>query len=180
MKKIISKIIFRIIGWKIIGQNYFPKKCVVIAAPHTSNWDFFIGKLYGYIIGLKANYLIKSSFFLPILSFFIRKNGGIPVHRDKNYNLVEQVVNNINKQSEFVLALSPEGTRSRVEKWKTGFYYIALEANIEIVLVGLDFGKKEIGTITSFKPSGNIEEDMIFIRNKFKHLEGKIPSNFCP
>ena len=61
MKKIISKFIFCIIGWKIIGQNYFPKKCVVIAAPHTSNWDFFIGKLYGYIIGLKANYLIKSS-----------------------------------------------------------------------------------------------------------------------
>ena len=93
---------------------------------------------------------------------------------------MEQVVNNIKKQSEFVLALSPEGTRSRVEKWKTGFYYIALEANIEIVLVGLDFGKKEIGTITSFKPTGNIEKDMIFIRNKFKHLEGKIPSNFCP
>ena len=98
----------------------FSKKCVVIAAPHTSNWDFFIGKLYGYIIGLKANYLIKSSFFVPILSF-IRKNGGIPVYRDKNYNLVEQVVNNINKQSEFVLALSPEGTRSRVKKVENRF-----------------------------------------------------------
>ena len=99
-------------------------------------------------------------------------------HANKSFGDPERC--KFNKQSEFVLALSPEGTRSRVKKWKTGFYYIALEANIDIVLVGVDFNKKEIGTITSFRPSGNIQEDMIFIRNKFKHLEGKIPSNFYP
>tara|TARA_B100001758_G_scaffold121463_1_gene104447 strand:+ start:866 stop:1417 length:552 start_codon:yes stop_codon:yes gene_type:complete len=180
MKEIFSRIVFALIGWEVIGTFDYPKKCVVIAAPHTSNWDFLIGRCYGYISRVKVKYLIKSSYFSPILGIFFKWNGGIPVYRDSKNNLVDQIVEQFNSSDNFILGITPEGTRSRVKKWKTGFYHIAFKANVPILLVAMDFKNKQVGVINSLIPTGDINKDMIFIQNQFKDIEGKIPENYNP
>ena len=167
-------------GWEAMGTFDYPKKCIVIAAPHTSNWDFFIGRCYGYISGVNPKYLIKSSFFVPVLGAFFKWNGGIPVYRASRKNIVHQIVVRLNNTNHFILGIAPEGTRSRVEKWKTGFYHIAYKAKVPIVLLAMDFKNKKIGVINSFIPTGNIDKDMLFIQNQFKDLKGKIPENYNP
>ena len=178
MKKNLSKFIFWLLRWKTVGTFDYPKKCIIIAAPHTSNWDFVIGRCYGYISGVNPKYLIKSSFFVPILGSFFRRNGGIPVDREYSSNLVSQIVDRFNSSNEFRLGIAPEGTRSRVLKWKKGFYHMANNARVPIILVALDYRKKEIGVVSSLFPSGDINRDMLFIQEKFKNVRGKIPENF--
>ena len=180
MKKIVSKFIFWLMGWEAIGTFDFPKKCIIIAAPHTSNWDFLVGRCYGYISGIKPRYLIKSSYFAPIIGAFFRRNGGIPVSREYNTNLVSQIIDKFNNTNEFRLGIAPEGTRSRVLKWKTGFYHMAHKSNVPIILVALDFKKKKIGVISSLLTTGDIDSDMLFIQEKFMNVQGKIPENFNP
>lgn len=165
-------------GWKVIGTFDYPKKCVVIAAPHTSNWDFVIGRCYGYISGIKPKYLIKSSLFIPVLGSFFKWNGGIPVCRDSKNNIVDELVERFNNTNHLILGIAPEGTRSKVDKWKTGFYYIAHKAKVPILLVALDFKNKKIGVINSLVTTGDIDKDMLFIQNQFKDLQGKIPERY--
>jgi len=180
MKILLSKIIFRLIGWKAKGTFNFPKKCIIIAAPHTSNWDFIIGRFYGYIAEINPKYLAKSELFLPILGTLFRLNGAMPVDRNSKNNLVDQIVEKFNISDSFMLGIAPEGTRSRVDKWKTGFYHIAYKSNVPILLLALDFKNKEIGIINSLIPTGDINKDMIFIQSQFKDVEGKIPENYNP
>ncbi len=180
MKKLISKIIFQIIGWKVVGKLNYPDKCLVIAAPHTSNWDFFIGRCYAYIIGIVPKYLIKSELFLPILRSLIKWNGGIPVYRHSKNNVVDQITEIYNSTDKFILGISPEGTRRRVERWRTGFYHIAVKSEVPILLIKMDYEKKEIGIINEFHPSGDIDKDLLFIQNQYKNIKGKIPKNYNP
>jgi 1-acyl-sn-glycerol-3-phosphate acyltransferase len=180
MKKLISKIIFQIIGWKVVGKLNYPDKCLVIAAPHTSNWDFFIGRCYAYIIGIVPKYLIKSELFLPILRSLIKWNGGIPVYRHSKNNVVDQITEIYNSTDKFILGISPEGTRRRVERWRTGFYHIAVKSEVPILLLKMDYEKKEIGIINEFHPSGDIDKDLLFIQNQYKNIKGKIPKNYNP
>ena len=178
--KILSKLLFWLIGWQAIGTFDYPKKCIIIAAPHTSNWDFLIGRCYGYISGVYPKYLIKSSLFLPILGTLFKWNGGIPVYRNSKSNLVDQIVERFNSLDSFRLGIAPEGTRSRVQKWKTGFYHIAHKANVPIFLVTMDFKNKKVGVINSLLPTGDIHKDMTFIQDQFKDIQGKIPENYNP
>ena len=178
--RIVSKIIFWLIGWKAIGTFDYPKKCVIIAAPHTSNWDFVIGRLYGYIIRISPKYLIKDSFFVPIIGAWFRWTGGIPVRRDLQNDLVDQIVREFDNSDNFIIVIAPEGTRSRVDKWKTGFYHIAYKAKVPIVLVAMDFKYRKVGIINSLKPSGDIEKDMVLIQNQFKNMQGRSPDNYNP
>ena len=180
MKKLISKIIFQIIGWKVVGKLNYPDKCLVIAAPHTSNWDFFIGRCYAYIIGVVPKYLIKSELFLPILRSLIKWNGGIPVYRHSKNNVVDQITEIYNSTDKFILGISPEGTRRRVERWRTGFYHIAVKSEVPILLLKMDYEKKEIGIINEFHPSGDKDKDLLFIQNQYKNIKGKIPKNYNP
>ena len=180
MKKLISKIIFQIIGWKVVGKLNYPDKCLVIAAPHTSNWDFFIGRCYAYIIGIVPKYLIKSELFLPILRSLIKWNGGIPVYRHSKNNVVDQITEIYNSTYKFILGISPEGTRSRVERWRTGFYHIAVKSEVPILLLKMDYEKKEIGILNEFHTSGDIDKDLLFIQNQYKNIKGKIPKNYNP
>ena len=180
MKRLLSKLIFKINGWKIIGVSTYPEKCIVITAPHTSNWDFFIGRCYAYIITISPLYLTKSELFLPVLGTLIKWNGGIPVYRKAKHNVVDQVVEMFKNRSQLNLGIAPEGTRTRVDKWKTGFYHIAVKSNVPILLLKMDYEKKEIGIICEFKTSGNFEEDMLFIQEKYKNVKGKTPGNYNP
>lgn len=178
MKKILSKFIFWLMGWEVIGNFEYPRKCLIIAAPHTSNWDFLIGRCYGYISGIKPKYLIKSELFLPVLGTLFRWNGGIPVYRNSKNNVVDQVVDMYNDKDEFILGIAPEGTRKRVDKWKTGFYHIANNANVPILLLAMDFKNKKVGIINQIKPTGNFENDMLFIEKQFINITGKVPENY--
>ena len=178
--KLFAKLIFWLWGWKILDDFEYTKKCIVIAAPHTSNWDFLIGRCYAYILGIRPKYLIKSSFFVPILGAFFRWNGGIPVYRDSKNNLVDQIVDKFNTADELILAIAPEGTRKWVKCWKTGFYYIAKNAQIPIFLMVLDFKNKKVGIINKIFPTGDIDADMLFIQNQYKDIQGCIPEKYNP
>jgi len=175
MKKVLCRLLFRIFGWKMRGDIPSMKKYIVITAPHTSNWDFFIGRCFAYIHDIKAKYLLKSELYFWPLNILIKLNGGIPVYRKKAKNMVEQIVQKFNSSENLILAISPEGTRSRVNVWKTGFYHIAFKAKVPIVLSYIDYKKKEIGYFGILEPSGDLDKDLKYIQGLYKNVVGKRP-----
>ncbi len=160
MSNIYERILKRRMGWTIETTIDLPEKCVICVAPHTSNWDFIIGELYIRSIGKTANFLMKKEWFFWPLGSFMRRIGGIPVERSKKTSLTDQLAEAAEKAETFRLAVTPEGTRSRVETWKRGFYYIALKAKLPILLYAIDFGHKRIVCTKQIIPSGDVEADM--------------------
>jgi 1-acyl-sn-glycerol-3-phosphate acyltransferase len=153
--------LFKLFGWKTNGQMPHFKKYIIAVAPHTSNWDFLVGVGARSALRIrKAQFLGKSQLFKPPFGWFFRSLGGHPVDRTSKQDMVEQVVEIFNRHHEFILAMAPEGTRKKVEKLRTGFYYIAKGAHVPIVPVGFDFEKKEVVVGPTLYPSDNFEEDM--------------------
>ncbi len=173
--KIVSKFIFtKILGWKLVGS--FPKeiqKYVLIGVPHTSKMDFVIGALVKFMTKEKINFIGKSSLFKWPFGFFFRALGGTPVDRNKSNNLVDAIITIFNTKKEFRLAMSPEGTRKKVDQWKTGFYYIAKGANVPIVFFTFDFGRKQVALSKPYDITENKEKDFAFFYNYFKDIKGK-------
>ena len=179
MKLFAKFILITILGWKIKGN--FPKhlkKYVIIAAPHTHWQDFPLGILVKWIQQTPINYIGKASLFKPPFGFIFRWLGGTPVNRSESTNKVQAIVNVFNENEKFILALSPEGTRKRIDKWKTGFYYIAKGANVPIVLATLDFGKKEVKIAEPYYLTDSMENDFNHFYQFYKGVKGKIPENF--
>ncbi len=160
MSNIYERILKKRMGWTVETTIDLPKKCVICVAPHTSNWDFILGELYIRSIGKTANFLMKKEWFFWPLGSFMRRIGGIPVERSKKTSLTDQLAEAAEKAETFRLAVTPEGTRSRVETWKRGFYYIALKAKLPILLYAIDFGHKRIVCTKQIIPSGDVEADM--------------------
>lgn len=179
MKIALAKfILFSIFRWKIVGD--FPKqlsKYVIVGAPHTSNYDFIIGLLVKTVKEIKIHFLAKASLFVFPFGYFFKSVGGVPINRNKSMNMVEATVNEFNNRSNFVIAISPEGTRSKVNKWRTGFYHIATQANIPIVAFTFDFGKRQTEIFPPFYPTGNMDHDFKYLQSLFKDIEGKHPKN---
>lgn len=176
MKFLCSFIFYKILGWKII--NTYPKhlkKYVLIAAPHTSWQDFPIAMLAKFTVGLPANYIGANYLFKPPFGFIFRMLGGSPVDRSKSTNLVDQIVNIFNSKEQFILAMSPEGTRKKVKKWKTGFYYIAKGAQVPIVMATLDFENKHFKFSEPYYLTDNMEVDFKHFHSFFKGVKGKNP-----
>ena len=176
MIRVISDFILKLWGWKMIGR--FPgdvPKLIVIIAPHTSNWDFILGILAKYSLQIRASYLGKEELFRFPFGWIFRKLGGYPVDRFNRSNKVNAVVELFKKNDRFILALSPEGTRSRVENLRTGFYHMAVKAGVPLLMVGLDFGKKEIVIDHPFALSGHMENDFKKIFNFYRGMKGKRP-----
>jgi len=166
-------------NWKIIGTfNSEIKKCVFIVAPHTSWWDFFLGLILRSIMDLEINFVGKKELFKPPLGWYFRWMGGSPVDRLSKKNTVIAIYSIFEQKEVFRLALSPEGTRDKTEKWKTGFYYIAEAANVPIIMVAFDYGKKETKFSKPFYVSGDIEKDLPLIQQFYKGVEGKFPEKF--
>ena len=159
MKKI-SLWIFKIVGWKAVVTVEEPSKSVICVAPHTSNWDFVIGKLYYWSLGRKSGFLMKKSWFFFPVGNILRHMDGIPVDRTKRTSVTDQVAEEFRKRKTFHVAITPEGTRKAVQKWKMGFYNIALKANVPIQLAYIDYTKKEMGITDIIYPSGNEKADM--------------------
>ena len=169
--------LFKLLGWSIKGEFSKLNKYVIIAAPHTSNWDFVLGITVRYITALKTNYIGKSSLFKWPFGWFFRATGGAPVDRSGNKNSVQAIVKVFNKKERFRLALAPEGTRKKVSEWRTGFYYIAKEAGVPIVMIAMDYSKKELRISPPFYTTEHIDKDMAFIKSFYKDAVGKIPEN---
>lgn len=179
MKKIIYQFIYyRLLGWKTNVTVPECDKCVICAAPHTSNTDLFIGKLFYGAIGRKTSFMMKKEWFFFPIGLLFKMVGGIPVDRAKNNSLVNQMVEQFRKKKHFHLAITPEGTRKRNPNWKKGFYFIANQAQVPILLIGIDYPTKTISATKLFTPTGDIKADMVEIKRYFKDFRGKHPENF--
>ncbi len=169
-------------GWKIEGTIEADiKKCVLMVMPHTSWHDFYIGIFTRGIVGLEMNFIGKKELFRFPFGFYFRWMGGAPIDRVGNLNKVEAIAKIFENRNEFRLAISPEGTRKKISELRTGFYYIALKANVPIIPVAFNFGKKTVQFGNPFYPTSNYEQDLKILLANFKGVVGKIPkSGFSP
>ncbi|WP_141675583.1 1-acyl-sn-glycerol-3-phosphate acyltransferase [Formosa haliotis] len=176
MKSLYEFIYFKVLKWKLIGD--FPrdlKKYIVIAVPHTSWHDFYIGILIRKIKDTPINFVAKKELFKWPMGWYFRKVGGVALDRTSGQNKVQAIAELFKNREEFRLNIAPEGTREKVEAWKTGFYYIAKEANVPIVMITFDFGKKQNVISKPFYPTDDMEADFKFMEAFFKGVVGKVP-----
>ncbi len=171
--KIFWNLILKISGWKIHyavppGLNKF----IIAVAPHTSNFDFLLGLMARGSVGFRANFLGKDALFRFPVGYIFKALGGIPVDRSSHHNLVDQIVALVKEREHFILAIAPEGTRKKVDKWKTGFYYIAHKAGIPVVFTQLDWEHREINFLKPFYPCGDIDMDMPVMKGFFEGIKG--------
>ncbi len=176
MRPLASFIFYKLLGWKLNGDFPEVDRCVVAVAPHTSWVDFPLGLLVRSVVGKPIHYVGKKSLFRRPFGWFFRWTGGAPVDRSRSSDTVGAVAALFKEHREFRLALAPEGTRKKVEQWRTGFYYIALRAGVPIVLVAFDYGKKEVKISAPLQPSGNFEADYASYRQFFEGVKGFVPA----
>ena len=169
-------IFFRIMGWKIRGA-FDPgiKKCVIMVMPHTSWRDFYIGLFARGIIGLEMHYVAKKELFRFPFGAFFRWMGGAPLDRSESKNKVERIAGIFKQRDIFRMAIAPEGTREYVSEIKTGFYYMALQANVPVIPVAFDYGKKEVNVGKYLHPTGNLKGDLDVLLSHFIGVKGKFP-----
>lgn len=178
--KRLSQWILKIAGWSLTAPLEEPAKSVLIVAPHTSNWDFIMGKLSYWAWGRKSSFLMKKTWFFFPVGNVLRAMGGIAVDRGRRTSITDQVAEEFSKREYFHVAITPEGTRKRVKKWKMGFYQIALKANVPMELAYFDYSKKEIGITKIIIPSGDYEADLKEIREYYKNVKGRFPAQYDP
>ena len=177
MKKWLYNFIFsRLMGWRITGAiDPAIKKCVLIVIPHTSWHDFYLGLFTRGITGLEMNFVGKKELFRFPFGWYFRWMGGAPLDRTGGLNKVDSIVAIFNKKDVFRMGISPEGTRKKVTELKSGFYYIALKANVPIIPVAFNFGQKVVQIGQPFYPTGNLEEDLKLLMLHFENVKGKVP-----
>jgi 1-acyl-sn-glycerol-3-phosphate acyltransferase len=179
MQWLAKLIYFKLLGWQIIGNTSFSKdtvkKAVIIAVPHTSWHDFYIGVLLRAVIQVKTNFIGKKELFVFPLGYFFKWLGGSPINRQTKENKVYSIAKLFNDNNEFRITLAPEGTRKKVKEWRTGFYYIAKKANVPIIMFTLDFEKKQNKISEPFYPTDNIKADFDYMYSFYNGVKGKIP-----
>jgi 1-acyl-sn-glycerol-3-phosphate acyltransferase len=179
MISVLSRFILRLFGWHtnaVLPEGVV--KVMMIVAPHTSYWDFVVGRMTFWSSKLKIRVLIKKEAFVFPLGWFLRRLGGVPVARGKKNNLVEQVADLFEKNPTLVVVITPEGTRRKVRHWKKGFYFIAMEARVPIALAFIDYGTKTGGIGPLFYPTGDYEKDMAVIMDFYRDKKGLHPERF--
>lgn len=173
--RLFSLAYLKIFGWRYEGQLPDFPKYVMIAAPHTSNWDFPITMFLAFALKTKVYWMGKASLFKRPFGSVMRWLGGIPIDRSKTNNVVENTIAVFNEHENLVIVVPPEGTRNKVSYWKTGFYRIACGANVPIVLGFIDFKRKAGGIGPVVIPTGDIEADMYAIYSFYSGITGKYP-----
>jgi len=174
MKKALYQFLFKLFNWKIINApNLHSFQYVLIAAPHSSNWDFFVGLAVKNILGIRPHFFAKKELFFFPFNLFLKSIGGIPVDRSNKHDLVTEISQKFKADKYFSLALAPEGTRKAVPKFKTGFYQIATQANVPIVMVGLDYQNREVSFSSPLHSSGDFQKDSLIIAEFYKDKIGK-------
>ena len=171
----IAKFFLTITGWKFKGDIPRSDRIILVAGPHTSNWDFLLALAFIFGLNLNVFWIGKHTLFKNGLSKIMRKLGGIPVDRASPELLMNEVSHIVKKQQGVIIAISPEGTRKKVERLKSGFLRIAKTTNSQILLAGIDFESKLIHLGKLFEPSGNTESDLLNVHNYFRQFKGKRP-----
>ena len=169
--------LLRITGWRFEGQLPQHSKMVLAVAPHTSNWDFFLGVAVLFALRIKIRFLGKHSIFVPVVKQLLELIGGMPVDRKSPHGIVAQVVKQFDAQEKMILAVAPEGTRSPKFPWKTGFLAIAHKAKAQVVLIGFDFVRKRIVFGPVFLSDGDFEKDMKTVYQFYSKIPGKYPKS---
>jgi 1-acyl-sn-glycerol-3-phosphate acyltransferase len=175
LAQVIARFVLKLMGWRTHVIPPHTPRYVLIGAPHTSNWDFLLALLLMTVERIPIRILGKDSLFRWPLGGFMRSLGAIPVNRRERTNMVDQVVARFDGNEDLIIGLSPEGTRSKTSRWRTGFYYIALKAKVPIVMAYLDYKNKVCGIGPSLKPSGDINSDFTKIRDFYSGILGKFP-----
>jgi len=179
------KFIFTLFGWKV--SHYLSddiKKCVIIVAPHTSNWDFIFGMGAVKVMKLNQRFIIKKEWVRFPFKKLMLSLGALPIDRNKKNtdgekkSSVDSIAELFETHAELRMVITPEGTRSRVDKWRTGFYYVALKANVPIALAFINYETKTCGVDKIIYPSGDFQKDMKQIMDFYKNIKGKNPENF--
>jgi 1-acyl-sn-glycerol-3-phosphate acyltransferase len=171
----LAKLAFRLAGWRTEGALPESRRFVLIAAPHTSNWDAVIMLLAARIYELPLAWFVKDSWFRFPLGPLMRGLGGVPIDRSASHGVVEQAVAQLQESERLALAVPPEGTRGRSPHWKTGFYHIARGAGVPIVLGYLDYGRKVAGLGPAFVPTGDLEADFAVFREFYAKVQARFP-----
>ncbi|MCL6262913.1 lysophospholipid acyltransferase family protein [Craterilacuibacter sp. RT1T] len=174
----LSILLLKLSGWKINGNFPAIPKYVMIAAPHTSNWDFPVTLAVCFAKGAQIYWMGKHSLFKGPMGPVMRWLGGIPVNRNRNNSLVQQIVDVYHASDRLVVIIPPEGTRAKVTEWKTGFYHIAKGAGVPVVPAYLDFSHKQAGIMEPFYLGEDLDTDMAKIRALFDGINGKRPDSF--
>lgn len=171
--------LLKLAGWTLHITAPDLPKCLICVAPHTSNWDFIIGKLAYAAAGRKAGFLMKEQWFFWPLGCLFRAIGGIPVPRGKGRGaLTDAVAERFRTASELQLAITPEGTRSRTARWHTGFLHIALKADVPIQLGVIDYAYRTVTIADTFHPTGDIDADLAYVKRYYAGAHGKYPEKF--
>ncbi len=170
----------RIAGWRVKGQMPEYPRIVVIAAPHTTNWDFVYLMAAAMVLKAPISWLGKKELFRAPFGWIMRTLGGIPVNRSTSTNLVEQVAEQLRASEPMAVVIPPSGTRGSAPHWKSGFYWIAVKAEARIVCGYLDYAKKEAGLGVNFQPTGDVSSDMVPVRKFYEPIQGKNPDNLTP
>jgi 1-acyl-sn-glycerol-3-phosphate acyltransferase len=166
-------------GWGVAGQLPDQPRFVLIVAPHTSNWDFIIGVLAMLAVGIRLNWLGKHTVFRFPIAGILRWLGGEPVDRSTHHGLVEAHIDRFRTRPHWVLAIAPEGTRKRVEQWKTGFYRIAVGAGVPILPVAMDYSRRVVDLGTLYWPTGDQDTDIRTIRGRYRKEMARHPEAFA-
>lgn len=177
----VGRVVFRLLGWKCKGETPSAKKYVILAAPHTSNWDGFFLILAAAMLKLDFSFFGKDTLFKGPLGWFLRSVGGIPLDRSRHQSFVAQAVSWFESHDRFALGVAPEGTRRLTPGWKRGFYYIALQARVPIVLGYIDYAKKEGGILPEvLVPTGDIDRDFETLARLYGPLTARHPDRKSP
>lgn len=177
---LIGRTWFFITGWKLVGSRPPLDKYVILAGPHTSNWDVPYMLAIACMFGIRVRWIGKHTLFHWPYGWFIRLVGGMPVDRRARHNVVEQIVEHFKSTDYLPLLITPEGTRGRAEYWKSGFYHIARGANVPVVFGHIDYAKKQGGLETIYHLTGDVDADMQAIRDYFKDRTAKYPECYGP
>jgi 1-acyl-sn-glycerol-3-phosphate acyltransferase len=178
MRHRLANMILRLFGWRAIGSLADYPKCVIIVAPHTSNWDFPVLMLVKIALRLKVTWMGKHTLFRPPFGWIMRRLGGMPIDRSVRHNMVEQAVEAFRTRDRMLLAIPPEGTRKRTPYWKSGFYHIAVGAQVPIAFGFADYRRKVGGIGGVMMPSGDVDADMAQIRDFYSGIVGQRPDQF--
>lgn len=171
-------------GWKVVGTWPESNKFIMIVAPHTSNWEMPVGLVAGFACGILVDwpygFMMKDVWFKRPLGSFMRKLGGLPIDRSNPHDVVDQMAAAFRQRERFMLAITPEGTRRRTEYWKSGFYFIALAADVPVVPVSIDYGHKEVGLGKAIRMTGDKDKDLDLFRHFFRDVTARSPDRFGP
>ena len=165
-------------GWTFTVNLTMPDKCVIVIAPHTSNWDFILGELAIHSVGMKAGFLMKDTWFFFPLGHMLRGLGGIPVNRRQHGNLTHSIVQAFNKAGKLAIGFTPEGTRSANPNWHKGAIYVAKDAKVPLVLAYFDYQDKVVCIDKEFELSDDADADLLRIKQYYKPFHGRYPEKF--